>query len=221
MDRRLLDILDPFEIPPHILGREGITVMEGDALVKTEDMHTVADDLPFFGEVRDEANFLAVIGDLENAVIDVIVNRCGGDVGGVVGVEGIDIDPEANLDRPAAFGLLAEGRWNTTERHGLRRGQDGGPAKRLEECPPGLVHTQQAVDDFESIAARSHAHTLPRQDHHSLHLSSSLDGGGHRWGQRASQHITPTLALPARGGGDSFVSIPHTNDTPQRAPIPQ
>ena len=93
MDGRLLDILDPFEIPLHILGREGIAVVEGHALVKTKHMHTVADDLPFFRQVRDEADFLAIVGDLENAIVDVIVDRCGRDAGGVVGIEGIDIGP--------------------------------------------------------------------------------------------------------------------------------
>jgi hypothetical protein len=93
--------------------------MEGHALMETEDVHPVPNDLPLFGKIRDEPDLLAIVGDLEDAVVDVIVDRCGGDIGGVVRIEGVDIDKDPDLDHPATLGPLGVERRDAAEWQGL------------------------------------------------------------------------------------------------------
>ena len=106
MDGSLFDVLDTFEVPLYVLGGARVTVVEGNALVEAKDVHTVSDDLPLLSEVRDEFHLLAVIGDLQDAAIDVVVDGRGSNNGRIVRIEGIDVGEAADLDRAAAPGLL-------------------------------------------------------------------------------------------------------------------
>ena len=74
VDGGLFRILDAFEVPLHILGRERLAIVESDPFAEAEGMHPIVRDFPFLRQVGDELHFLSVIGDLENAVVNVIVD---------------------------------------------------------------------------------------------------------------------------------------------------
>ena len=163
MDRRLFHVLDAFEVPLYVLGGARVAIVEGDALVEAKDVHAVSDDLPFLSEVRDEFHLLAVIGDLQDAAIDVIVDGRGSNAGRIVRIEGIDIGEAADLDRAAAPGLLRIGQGHGPEWHGLECGEAGsGPGEGLECGTPTDGDTQLLVDDGKSIAALTHTISPPQ-----------------------------------------------------------
>jgi hypothetical protein len=66
--------------------------VEGHALLQPEHVNAVALDLPLARELGLELDALAVgRGDLQQAVVDVVVDRAGGDEGRLVGIERVDV----------------------------------------------------------------------------------------------------------------------------------
>jgi hypothetical protein len=116
-------------------------------------MDEVALDLPLARELGLEGDGLAVIGDLEEPVVDVVVDGAGGDERRVVRVQGVDVLVETDLDSASGLGLLGEGLPGPSSGPAAEQAE-GRPPRGFQHCPPGgLALPEQAVDNLESILA--------------------------------------------------------------------